>query len=463
MIVNHERLIINATNGGSITFQDNGNGGGSVYGTYIVNNYGELIINDGTIEHKGTINHLDDFNTNLPIQNYQGKVTINGGTIKSADFRSLRDFTAGGEIIINGGNFIGQVWMQGLGTGPSSLTINGGQFAPIAKDGSSVFITNGSNVVNLSVSDGNFATKIGCTDPSKEGVKGSVKGGTFGDATNLESGKLLAEGKHVVESDGKYIVVDQNLTVAANADELRSALKNLNNIEIKLMPGIYEGLFEVPAKKVLTISANNDVTIDGKITAIDNSKVTLKGLTLANSKGVTSPYGHLDNETKTSILATYNAGFEVINCTLNITSEYGGIRNQEGNNAFLIVKNSTFNCNGQRPIIYKANVDIDGCTFNDQYKYALQLYGFADQSLTYVANVKFTNNKIVEPCKTSGKEPQAISISGSYQFIGGNLHIEKNTVGSCVYCYDNKINVLNYLDTWTVSGDVNKSDFVVRD
>ena len=121
----------------------------------------------------------------------------------------MRDFTAGGEIIINGGKFEGQVWMQGLGNGSSSLTINGGEFEPVSGyDGSSVYITNGTNVVNVAIKGGKFNTKIGCASPEKEGAKGCITGGTFTETAKLNTNAaLLAEGySFVAGTDGNYTV-----------------------------------------------------------------------------------------------------------------------------------------------------------------------------------------------------------------------------------------------------------------
>lgn len=202
MITNYGTIKIKGD--GKISFEDLSNGGGEGWGSYVIYNYGNLVVDSGTIEHLGTADN--DFDTSLPINNYGGKVTINGGIISSPEFRSFRDFTAGGEIVINGGTFNGQVWMQGLGEGTSSLTINGGNFAPTANDGSSVFITNGTNDVVLTVNDGMFNTKIGCTDPTKNGVKGKVKGGIFTEsAKTYTNASLFAEGYEFVQNtDGTY-------------------------------------------------------------------------------------------------------------------------------------------------------------------------------------------------------------------------------------------------------------------
>lgn len=227
MINNKGSLTI--TGDGKISFEDLSDGGGSSWGSYIINNYGELVVENGIIEHLGTAD--DNHDTSIPIQNYAGKVIVNGGTISSPEFRSLRDFTAGGEIIINGGTFAGQVWMQGLGNGSSSLTINGGSFSPTeGYDGSSVYITNGSNDVILSITGGTFNTKIGCAVPSKEGVKGKVKGGIFTETAKVNTNaNLIAEG-YIFESqtDGTYYLIPAFVKVSDTEYEVY----NLKGLEL---------------------------------------------------------------------------------------------------------------------------------------------------------------------------------------------------------------------------------------
>lgn len=214
MITNKGTLTIKDSsreNNGKITFKDLSTGGSSVWGSYVITNHGTLVVENGTLEHLGSIDFTDR-PTNLPIQNYAGKVTINGGVISSKDFRSLRDFTAGGEIIINGGVFEGQVWMQGLGNGSSSLAINGGEFSPVqGYDGSSVYITNGTNDIIVSINGGKFNTKIGCVDATKEGIKGSVKGGIFTESAKTNTNNaLIAEGCAFVETVDGYWEIEKS-------------------------------------------------------------------------------------------------------------------------------------------------------------------------------------------------------------------------------------------------------------
>ena len=210
---------------GKISFTDTSAGGGSGWGSYTLYNYGTLEVNDATIVHNGS---TGDWGTNRPtdvaINNYQGKVTVNSGTISSKMFRSLRDFTAGGEIVINGGKFEGQVWMQGLGTGSSSLTITGGEFEPLSGyDGSSIYLTNGTNDIEFSVTGGLFNTKIGTLDAEKPGVKGSVKGGLFTETAMLNTNEaLIADGYHF-EQNGEYYELLEGPSILEN---LQNAFKN---------------------------------------------------------------------------------------------------------------------------------------------------------------------------------------------------------------------------------------------
>lgn len=215
MITNSGDLTIKGA--GEISFTDTSAGGGSVWGSYTLYNYGTLEVSDATIVHYGSTGDWGtDRPTDVAINNYQGKVTVNSGTIRSTMFRSLRDFTAGGEIVINGGKFEGQIWMQGLGTGSSCLTINGGEFEPLySYDGSSVYLTNGTNDIELSVTGGLFNTKIGVANAEKAGVKGSVKGGTFTEtAKNNTNASLIAEGYDFVDNgNGTYTIQEKKESV----------------------------------------------------------------------------------------------------------------------------------------------------------------------------------------------------------------------------------------------------------
>jgi len=182
MIANAGTLTI--TGNGTLRLSDSGENEGSAWGSYTIHNTGTLIVENGTIEHIGL--HTSN-NVNNAIFHYSGTTTINGGTISAPRSRSLREWK--GSVTINGGTFDGQVWVQAMED--CSLTINGGSFKPATQgnDGSSVFVTNDSHSPSLSVTGGNFATKIGCTVPSKLG--GVITGGTFTEEAKAYTDPLL--------------------------------------------------------------------------------------------------------------------------------------------------------------------------------------------------------------------------------------------------------------------------------
>ena len=200
MIANKGTLTI--TGNGKISFKDTGAGDPNFgWGSYTIHNSGDLTIEDAVIEHLGEqvfAKHMI-----CAIFQYSGSTTINGGTISTPNYRSVRLWK--GDMTINGGEFDGQLWVQAVDNS-AALTINGGTFGPNGQDGSSVYVENTTYKVALAVNGGTFTTKIGCAVPTKEGVKGSVKGGVFTEsAKNNTNSALIAEGSEFTKtSDGNW-------------------------------------------------------------------------------------------------------------------------------------------------------------------------------------------------------------------------------------------------------------------
>ena len=197
MIANNGDLTI--TGNGTLSFEDTGEGDPGVgWASYTIRNAGTLVVENGTIEHLGQ----QTYNGNNAIFNYSGSTTIEDGKIEAAYSRSVRLWN--GSVTIEGGTFDGQVWVQAMSD--CSLTITDGSFKPAThgNDGSSVFVTNDTHTVTLNVTGGEFATKIGTSAPSKEGVVDSITGGTFSESaqTNTDSA-LIADGYEFV--DGKVV------------------------------------------------------------------------------------------------------------------------------------------------------------------------------------------------------------------------------------------------------------------
>ncbi len=207
MIENRGSLTISGN--GKISFIDNGAGDPNFgWGSYTLTNYGTLVVEDATIENLSTQNEQDNVHMYCAIQQGHGAVstTINSGVISTPTYRSVRINV--GALEIKGGEFIGQVWLQ-PNQGDVTMKISGGEFSPCGNDKSSVFMTNvGENytVTSANISGGKFNTKIGSSDATKEGVKGSVKGGIFTETAKTDTAVgLIAEGYNFeANTDGTY-------------------------------------------------------------------------------------------------------------------------------------------------------------------------------------------------------------------------------------------------------------------
>lgn len=218
MIVNKGSLTLIGK--GIISFEDLGSGLANE-ATNTIRNEGTLLI--GLDKDYGHLSNLGPrgFNQNstafcYPIDNYNsGKVTVNSGTVYAPKSRSLRNFYTNGEIVINGGTFKGQVWIQQGSAGTDDtgtdkvckLTVTGGNFSPTGADGSSIFITNKQyDNVTLSVTGGTFNTKIGSSFPAKTGVAGKITGGIFTESAKANTASwLFANGTWSdVDGEGFY-------------------------------------------------------------------------------------------------------------------------------------------------------------------------------------------------------------------------------------------------------------------
>ena len=192
--------IKDSVGGGKISFKDTGAGDPSFgWGSYTVrNNGGTLVVDGGTIEHLGEQNPGNgqpNVHMYCAIDQYTGSTTINDGTISTPTYRSARLWM--GDMTINGGTFIGQLWVQNMQNG-TKLTINGGTFTPAGNDSSAVYIGNGSQTVDLTITDGTFNGKVGCADASA--LADSVTGGTFAVAPDAA---LLADGLRYDSATGE--------------------------------------------------------------------------------------------------------------------------------------------------------------------------------------------------------------------------------------------------------------------
>ena len=259
--------------------------------------------------------------------------------------------------------------------------------------------------------------------------------------------------------------------VVTNAEELKAAIKAANNTEftnIYLRPATYTGAFDIDAKSVKLIGEDKTTTIiDGLVHGLDFSHVHLTNITLTNATPATSESAR--HNADNYCLGAYVTDFVIEDCVFNVnntgaaagkgainiyanrsdykTSEIDGVQYD------LVIRNTTFNCNGERPIRGKSNSYIEGCTFNDQHRYAIQFQG---NSGLATETVTFINNKIINPCATSGEAFAAgVSISKSQLLEDAAFNIYGNTLESTTFedlkfVYDNHDNVK--ITTCTLNG-----------
>lgn len=193
---------------GRISFKDTGSGDNTfVWGSYTINNCGTLTVEGGVIENlsehnaNGSVVHMY-----CTINQSSGTTIVNGGTVSNPTYRSIR--INRGALIVNGGVMEGQVWLQ-PNLGDATIEVSGGDFSPSGVDGPSIFMANTEEdytVSSAKITGGTFRTDIGSNDPTKEGVKGCIKGGTFTEtAKDNTNAALIAEGYDFVSNgDGTY-------------------------------------------------------------------------------------------------------------------------------------------------------------------------------------------------------------------------------------------------------------------
>ena len=312
MILNKGNLTI--TGNGTISFKDTSAGDPSFgWGSYTLRNEGTLVVENGTIEHLGG----QAFATHMicAIFQYSGSTTINGGTISTPNYRSVRLWK--GDMTINGGTFEGQVWVQSVDDS-AVLTVNGGTFAPRGGDGSSVFVGNVTTggdqyTAGFSVTGGTFTTKIGCSDAEK--LEGDlITGGNFSEAAkNNTSLSLFAsdikfdepiDGYYNAWSPAKVLYINDLAGFLAFRDEVNSGSKSFAGMTVRLNADIdlgeddedwvgigydcdhpFDGIFDGKGRTIagLTIFANkNDVRKYAGLFGVISGKAVIKNLTLKN-------------------------------------------------------------------------------------------------------------------------------------------------------------------------------------
>ena len=342
MICNKGNLTIKGE--GKISFKDTSAGDPTFgWGSYTLRNEGTLVVENSTIEHLGEQNSADSVNhMYCAIFQYCGSTTINGGTISTPTYRSVRLWK--GDMTINGGTFDGQVWVQAVDNS-SNLEINGGTFSPAGADGSSVFVGNSGYEVEFAVTGGTFNTKIGCSDAAS--LAGAITGGSFtAAAKDNTNSALIADGCTFGEPDenGLYGIVSVPVAKVGDVEyaslqaALNAAAAGTGNVTVTILKDV--DLTDVtwdpvtvsgPGYPEVTVEGN-DKTITGLTdmlfagTWAGGSGLIIKNLTIENS-AIVNDKEDLEGTVGVGAFIGYpqaSATITLENCHLKNSSVEGG-------------------------------------------------------------------------------------------------------------------------------------------
>lgn len=410
-----ERPVITLTNGYNYYFR-------------AVNPNAKLYLNDVEIvvvDDKKNTWDLDDLLIALDVEannvKFNSAVALDGNKVAKFDgcsFNETRDlyalwiraeknksvtianstFESAGRAIKVADQYVGDVTKV-------SINVSGTSFKSVSKAAVLVSSTAGADIV---WGEGNDITEV-AADPINA-VWVDEDWADYADLVTVTGASKVIEGS-----------ADTNIVVVSNVDELKSAISNASATEVAIIylkGGNYAGYFLVSDKKIL-LTTTEDVTIDGLINLTGNTAyVGVRNMTLTNAH----PQNHYDTNkflTRANgyIFGVYNGSLDIQDCTINVVATGAINQHADVTGNVLTVKNTTFNCNGQRPIRARANVHIEGCTFVDQQRYAVQSQfnnTLSSQSMVFV------NNKIVNPCVTSG-EAFAAGVQISHSQICENV------------------------------------------
>ena len=222
------------------------------------------------------------------------------------------------------------------------------------------------------------------------------------------------------------------------------------NAIIKLADGEYVTNFKIAGGKNITISGGKNAVLSGQIatTSSNEGTLTISGVTVKVDGSIVDSTGI--SQTGKSAIAIW--GNQTVICedvtfdmsladSTAITSWW-----DTGIGTSIVVRNCTFHCNGQRPIRATGNVTVENTTFDDPYRYAVQLTAKTSTATELdKAIINFNNNTIVNG--PSGKTlVYGLQLEGAdygcYDLVingAGNTITNGGTESAMYYCECGKV------------------------
>ncbi len=218
----------------------------------------------------------------------------------------------------------------------------------------------------------------------------------------------------------------EEIVSVTNSEELVAAIQSAPDTTptlIKLQSGNYD-LTDI------NITSKKDITIEGVLptevarstmgTTL-NSQVMVTGKLTLKNLTVTGPFQTWDKVSQFSKTAVslQNAGkvvaeqvvFDMKDCISDATAISAWWSTQDGAN--ITLKHCVFNCYGQRPIRSDASVTVEDCTFNDPYRYAVQLTSKSSTMNPNIGGVMNFYRNTINAGTTTTKPVYGVQLEGS--------------------------------------------------
>jgi len=200
----------------------------------------------------------------------------------------------------------------------------------------------------------------------------------------------------------------ENVTfVAKDSGALKALVTGSKQITVNLLSNTkYTTNFNIGEGKNIVILGDENTVLDGQIATTSSTEGTLKikDLTYNVENIVDSTNISQTSKSAIGIWGNQTVICENVKFVMSIadTTAISGWWDT-GIGTTIKCEECTFDCNGQRPIRSCGNVTVEGCTFNDPYRYAVQLTGKASTAtLIDKAVINFNDNTIING--PSGKD-----------------------------------------------------------
>lgn len=250
--------------------------------------------------------------------------------------------------------------------------------------------------------------------------------------------------------DTYYATLTAALDTVANSDPVEIVILKTGDTALTTNIKI-EGGRNITLRGITGNAA--DVKLNGQIATTSSTAgtLTIKDVTILVDSGIVDSTGI--SQTGKSAIAVW--GNQTVNCenvvfdmSLSDSTAITGWWDT-GVGTTINAKDCVFNCNGQRPLRSCGNMTVEGCTFNDPYRYAIQLTAKASTA-TELENavVIFKNNTINAGTTSSKNVVYGIQLEGeSYGCSNLIVNGEENKInlgetgktGTMYYCECGKV------------------------